>query len=60
MCAPESSEIIPAREDRYQGLIIDSELLAPDPVDFAKQLSTSLKVQSSQANGGAALSSPSC
>lgn len=43
-----SSGTIQAREDRYEGLIIDSELLPLDPATFAKQLTTSLQVSLQQ------------
>lgn len=44
--------MIEAREDRYDGLIIDSELLSPDPATFAKQLTASLQEWSSQKKRG--------
>jgi len=50
VCCCGSSELIEAREDRYDGLIIDSELLSPDPATFAKQLTASLQVRTQQAD----------
>lgn len=42
-CCSASSDIIQAREDRYEGLIIDSDLLPTDPAKFYTQLSASLQ-----------------